>query len=123
LGQDGGDDASALEIAQDAPPRPGQHRLDVLLPQRRRRMKRELPVASRRINAVERRTAASQRILLGQGSLYPALRKLEREGRVKSREADPTPERGGRPRVYYKLTAAGQRAAKDDWYMVAGLYG
>ena len=38
------------------------------------------------------------RVRLGAGSLYPALRELEREGLLLSYEADPAPERGGRPR-------------------------
>jgi PadR family transcriptional regulator PadR len=51
---------------------------------------------------------------LGQGTLYPALRALEREGLVRSWEADPTPARGGRPRVYYELTAKGAKAAQEE---------
>lgn len=54
------------------------------------------------------------KIVLGQGTLYPALRALEREGLVRSWEADPTPERGGRPRVYYELTAKGTKAAQEE---------
>jgi PadR family transcriptional regulator PadR len=50
----------------------------------------------------------------GQGALYPALRALEREGLVRSWESDPLPERGGRPRRYYELTAEGRRAARDE---------
>jgi PadR family transcriptional regulator, regulatory protein PadR len=57
------------------------------------------------------------------GNTYPALRELETEGLVKSWEADPTPERGGRPRRYYKLTAAGQRAATEQKQAIAGLFG
>jgi PadR family transcriptional regulator PadR len=73
------------------------------------------------IERVKERTHG--KVALGQGSAYPALRELEREGLVKSWEADPTPERGGRPRVYYKLTAAGQRAAMNHQEVVAGLFG
>ena len=47
---------------------------------------------------------------------------MEKEGLVKSREGDPLPERGGRPRVYYKLTALGQRAALEDKNIVFGLF-
>jgi len=72
------------------------------------------------IERVKQRTQG--KISLGQGSAYPALRELEREGLVKSWEADPTPERGGRPRVYYKLTATGQRAALADQQTVASLF-
>lgn len=60
---------------------------------------------------------------LHMGNTYPALRELEAGGLVKSWEAEPTPERGGRPRRYYKITAAGQRAAGDQAKAVAGLFG
>lgn len=62
-------------------------------------------------------------VKLHQGNTYPALRELEKEGLVKSWEADPAPERGGRPRRYYRLTAAGQRAATQHAATVAGLFG
>jgi PadR family transcriptional regulator PadR len=62
------------------------------------------------------------RLQLGSGSVYPALRDLEREGLVESREADPSPERGGRPRRYYKLTAEGLRALKETRAVVRGLF-
>jgi DNA-binding PadR family transcriptional regulator len=42
------------------------------------------------------------------GGPYPLLRQMEREGLLTSREADATPERGNRPRTYYKLTPAGE---------------
>jgi PadR family transcriptional regulator PadR len=61
------------------------------------------------IERVKKRT--NGQVVLNQGSVYPALRDLEREGLVKSYESEPLPERGGRPRRYYKLTAAGQRSA------------
>jgi PadR family transcriptional regulator PadR len=58
---------------------------------------------------------------LGQGSVYPALRALEKDGLVKSYEGETTPERGGRPRIYYKITAQGRRAAAEDRSAIAGL--
>jgi PadR family transcriptional regulator, regulatory protein PadR len=63
------------------------------------------------------------KIDLGQGTLYPALRALERQGLVRSWEADPTPERGGRPRVYYELTAKGAKAAQDERQAIGSLIG
>jgi PadR family transcriptional regulator, regulatory protein PadR len=62
-------------------------------------------------------------LVLHQGSVYPALRELENDGLVTSHEADPTPERGGRPRRYYELTAEGLRAAKEDKKVVEALFG
>ena len=76
------------------------------------------------LELIERVAARTKgKVALGQGSVYPALRGLEADGLVKSREADPTPERGGRPRVYYKLTAAGQREAIAARKAMAVLFG
>lgn len=66
--------------------------------------------------------ATNGALVLNQGSVYPALRDLEREGLLESYAGPPLPERGGRPRVYYRLTAQGQRAALDDRQQVAGLF-
>ncbi|WP_438005061.1 PadR family transcriptional regulator [Sorangium sp. So ce321] len=61
-------------------------------------------------------------LVLGQGSVYPALRELEREGLLDSYEGEPIPERGGRPRRYYKLNAMGARAAMTQKDVVVGLF-
>jgi len=53
-------------------------------------------------------------VRLGQGSLYPALRSLERDGLVESYRGKPLKERGGRPRKYYRITASGMRAADKE---------
>lgn len=68
------------------------------------------------IDRVRERT--NGQIKLHQGSVYPALRGLERDGLVSSYEGETTDARGGRPRIYYKLTAEGAAAARD----VAGLF-
>lgn len=65
--------------------------------------------------------ATGGRVQLGPGSLYPAFRALERDGLVTSREGEPLPERGGRPRVYYKLTGLGERAAHEEREVLTGL--
>jgi DNA-binding PadR family transcriptional regulator len=44
------------------------------------------------------------------GALYTTLERLERKGLTSSRTADPTPERGGRGKRYFKVTRAGVRA-------------
>lgn len=72
------------------------------------------------IERVEQRTKGA--VKLRQGSVYPALRDLEDEGLVKSYEGEPIPERGGRPRRYYRLTAKGQRAALEQGEAVRGLF-
>jgi PadR family transcriptional regulator PadR len=60
-------------------------------------------------------------IVLNQGTVYPALKALEREGLVRSFEGEPLPERGGRPRRYYELTGEGRRAAVEQKRAVPGL--
>jgi DNA-binding PadR family transcriptional regulator len=44
------------------------------------------------------------------GALYTALDRLEDKGLVKSRLRDPTPQRGGRAKRYFTVTASGIQA-------------
>ena len=44
------------------------------------------------------------------GALYTTLDRLEERGLVTSRFGDPTPQRGGRAKRYFKVTAAGLKA-------------
>jgi PadR family transcriptional regulator PadR len=67
------------------------------------------------IERVRRSTAGF--VDLKMGSLYPALRALERARLVKAREA---PEGRGRPRRYYELTLAGVKAAMAQREALAG---
>ena len=46
------------------------------------------------------------------GSIYAALDRLERKGFVSSALGDPTPERGGRAKRYFKVTPGGVQALK-----------
>jgi PadR family transcriptional regulator PadR len=46
------------------------------------------------------------------GSLYPTLERLEKKGFLKSKFGDPIPERGGKSRRYFTVTAAGQAALR-----------
>ena len=46
------------------------------------------------------------------GSVYAALDRLEEKGCVASRLGDPTPERGGRAKRYFRATARGVREAR-----------
>lgn len=62
------------------------------------------------------------RFKVGQGSLYPALRELEKNGLVVSHEGAPLPERGGRPRRYYKLTSQGKRVAMQHRASIESLF-
>ena len=44
------------------------------------------------------------------GSVYAALERLAQKGYVASTLADPTPQRGGRAKRYFRATAEGRRA-------------
>ena len=44
------------------------------------------------------------------GAIYTTLERLEDKGLVRSRFGDPTPERGGRAKRYFTLTARGGQA-------------
>lgn len=46
------------------------------------------------------------------GSIYAALDRIEQKGFVTSSLGDPTPERGGRAKRYFRVTPAGVRALK-----------
>ena len=58
-------------------------------------------------------------------AVYTTLDRLEQKGIVRSRIGEPTPERGGRRRKYFELTALGERAVRDAYHayarMTAGL--
>ena len=47
------------------------------------------------------------------GSIYAALERLEVKGLVTSSMADPTPERGGRAKRYFRVTSMGVRQARE----------
>jgi DNA-binding PadR family transcriptional regulator len=56
------------------------------------------------------------------GAVYTALDRLEARGLVSSRMGDPTPERGGRARRYFRVTARGLRAVKDTRRALVSLW-
>jgi len=66
-------------------------------------------------------TMTGGKVRLLQGRVYPVLRQLEADGFLRSWDGEPVPERGGRPRRYYELTAEGRRAARADAKAIAGL--
>jgi PadR family transcriptional regulator, regulatory protein PadR len=57
---------------------------------------------------IEERTDRSIAI----GALYTALDRLERKGFVQSTMSDPTPQRGGRAKRYFRLRPAGATALR-----------
>ena len=46
-------------------------------------------------------------------SVYATLERLQQRGLVTSRLGDPTPERGGRAKRYFRITTAGTREVRD----------
>ncbi len=76
------------------------------------------------LELIERvKTSTGGKVELNQGSVYPALRALEKEGLVESYDGkEVIPDRGGRPRRYYRITAEGMRAARDDQKAAFGLF-
>ena len=50
---------------------------------------------------------------LKEGTLYPALRRLEERGFVQSHWKEPGPGEGGMPRKYYRLTDRGRAALSE----------
>lgn len=64
------------------------------------------------------------------GSVYATLERLEEKGLVTSELGEPTPERGGRAKKYFRVTARGlrevratQRALKKLWHRLPQLEG
>lgn len=47
------------------------------------------------------------------GSVYAALARLDEKGLVTSEVGEPTPERGGRAKRYFRITAKGLRQVRD----------
>jgi len=58
------------------------------------------------LREIEKRTRRS----VARGALYVTLERLEEKGYLASRLADPTPERGGRPKRFYQVKPAGLNA-------------
>jgi PadR family transcriptional regulator PadR len=56
------------------------------------------------------------------GSIYAALDRLEQKGFVTSLLGDPTPERGGRAKRYFRVTPAGVRTLKTTRTALTNLW-
>jgi PadR family transcriptional regulator, regulatory protein PadR len=57
------------------------------------------------------------------GAVYTTLERLERKGYVKSRVGEPTPERGGRAKRYFKIEAPGVKALNETRETIASMGG
>jgi PadR family transcriptional regulator PadR len=56
------------------------------------------------------------------GAVYAALDRLERNGLVSSVVGDPTPERGGRAKRYFRVTPRGIRAVRQTQDALVALW-
>ena len=59
---------------------------------------------------------------VSRGSIYITLDRLETKGYLKSRLADPTPERGGRSKRYYTLRPLAVEALKENRRALVALW-
>jgi PadR family transcriptional regulator, regulatory protein PadR len=59
---------------------------------------------------------------VGRGSIYITLDRLETKGYLRSRLADPTPERGGRAKRYYALRPKALEALKESRRALVALW-
>ena len=59
---------------------------------------------------------------VSRGSVYITLDRLETKGFLKSRLADPTPERGGRAKRYYELRPPAVEALKESRKALVALW-
>jgi PadR family transcriptional regulator PadR len=55
------------------------------------------------------------------GAIYTTLERLEAKGMITSWVGDPTPERGGRAKKFFKLEASGQRALHESQALIASM--
>ena len=80
--------------------------------------------------AITREIESAARRSLSLGAVYSVLDRMEQSGLVTSTLGDPTPERGGRPKRYFKLTRRGiaqvrftRNALSTMWQGLAQLEG
>jgi PadR family transcriptional regulator PadR len=67
---------------------------------------------------IERRTGREP----STGSIYAVLDRLAQKGFVMSRQGEPTPERGGRRKLYYTVTAPGHQALSQSKKALTALW-
>jgi DNA-binding PadR family transcriptional regulator len=60
--------------------------------------------------------------VVARGALYVTLDRLEQKGYLRSRLADPSPERGGRAKRFYRVERAGIAALQDSRAAISGLW-
>jgi PadR family transcriptional regulator, regulatory protein PadR len=67
---------------------------------------------------IEKRTGRPAMI----GAVYATLDRLEAKGCISSKVGDPTPERGGRAKRFFRITAQGARALKRSREILASMW-
>ena len=70
--------------------------------------------------AAEIEATGGRRVVVA--AVYTALDRLERNGMVSSTIGEPTPERGGRAKRYFQVTAQGMRAVKETQRALVALW-
>jgi PadR family transcriptional regulator, regulatory protein PadR len=55
------------------------------------------------------------------GSIYASLDRLEEKGFVKTRQGEPTKERGGKRKLYFTITAPGQHTLRHSLQAIRSL--
>ena len=55
------------------------------------------------------------------GAIYTTLERLREKGYLKTRVGEPTPERGGRRKQYFRVTGEGRAALEDSLNDITGL--
>jgi DNA-binding PadR family transcriptional regulator len=55
------------------------------------------------------------------GALYAALDRLQEKGFVRSKQGEATPERGGRRKLYFSMTAPGKKALDESLKAIRSL--
>ena len=73
-------------------------------------------------NPIREMLASAASRPLARGALYTALERLEVKGCLRSTLGESLPERGGRPRRYFTVTAAGLRALRQSRRVMLGLW-
>ena len=58
---------------------------------------------------IERRTGRPPSF----GAVYATLDRLQKKGMISSELGEPTPERGGKPKRFYRIEAPGERALRE----------
>lgn len=66
---------------------------------------------------IEKRTGRTPSM----GALYTTLERLEEKGYVSSWLGEPTPERGGKAKRYFKIKAPGITAVNESWKVLASM--